>query len=162
MYTAKRCFVVLDVSDYFLNGQQNALQPHFLACCCVLEFTACATSSCSSWSNRCPQTVLEWNSSWTRLFGLDLCQDVRGIDSKLLPLSGKHNELCLLLRHMMVFSILLALLAVGGDFVHEFGSRGDLIVPYCTDLQIATQVSGVQDGSCWIQLSFGISLYSWV
>ena len=42
--------------------------------------------------------------------------------------SGKHNNLILLLRHMMVFSILLALLVVGGDFVHEFGSRGDLIV----------------------------------
>ena len=77
-------------------------------------------------------------------------------------LSGKHNEL---LRHMMIFSILLALLAVGRDFVHEFGSRGDLIVPCCTDLQTATHVSGVQEGkdslrnqrhSCRIQLSWDI------
>ena len=35
---------------------------------------------------------------------------------------------------MMIFSILLALLAVGRDFVHEFRSRGDLTVPCCTDL----------------------------
>ena len=58
----------------------------------------------------------------------------------------EHNELHLLLRHMMVFNILLALLAVGRDFVHEFGCRGDLIVSCCTDLQTATQVRGVQEG----------------
>ena len=42
---------------------------------------------------------------------------------------------------MMVFSILLALLVIDRDFVHEFGSRGDLIVPCCTDLKTATQFS---------------------
>ena len=85
--------------------------------------------------------ALEWNSSLTRLFGLDLCQGVRGEGSKWLPLNGKHNDFYLLLRHMMVFSILFALLVVGRNFVHEFGRRGHLIVPCCTDLQTANHVS---------------------
>ena len=46
-----------------------------------------------------------------------------------------------------VFSILLVLLAIDRDFIHEFGSRGDLIVSCCTDLQTATQVSVVQEGN---------------
>ena len=42
----------------------TTLQPHFVACCLILKFTACATSSCSSWCNRCHQTVLVscWDS----------------------------------------------------------------------------------------------------
>ena len=35
-----------------------------VASCLVLDFTACAASSCSSWCHRCPQTVLVscWDS----------------------------------------------------------------------------------------------------
>ena len=71
---------------------------------------------------------------------MDLRQSVGDESSKWLPLSGKHNDLHLL-RCVMVFSILFALPPVGRDFVHELENREDLIVPCCTDLQTATQVS---------------------
>ena len=58
---------------------------------------------------------------------------------------GKHNKFYFLLRHMMVFSILFALHVVGRDFVHEFGSRGHLIVPCCTDPQTANQAASKRE-----------------
>ena len=117
-----------------------------VAICLVLDFTACAASSCSSWCHRCPlsQTVLvfcwdslshcnhshahtglhdilEGNSSWTCLFVLDLCQSVGGEGSKWLSLSGKHSDLLLLLSCMMVFSILLHVRCC--EYISELISR---------------------------------------
>ena len=84
------------------------------------------------------------------LIGLDLGQGVWSKVIKWLPLGGKYNELHPLFSHMKVFSILFALPVVGINFVHEFGSSGDLVVPCCTDLQAATQVSRVQEGEYFL------------
>ena len=48
---------------------------------------------------------------------------------------------------MQVFSILLALPAIGVDFAHEMGTRGDNIVPRCADLLRAAEVSWVEEGN---------------
>ena len=84
------------------------------------------------------------------LISLDLVQGIWSKVIKWSPLGGKHNELHALLRHMKVFSILFALPTVGINFVHEFGSSGDLVVPCCTDLQTATQVSRAQEGEYFL------------
>ena len=47
---------------------------------------------------------------------------------------------------MQVFSILLALPAIGADFAHEFGTRGDKVIPRCADLLRAAEVSWVEVG----------------
>ena len=120
--------------------------------CCTSPTPRLSWSLAGTYSPTAPTLVpdrldaLEWHSGWTCLFRLDLRQSVGGESSKWLPMRGKHNDLHLLLRCVMVFSILLALPSVGIDFVHEFGNREDLIIPCCTDLQAATQVSRVQVG----------------
>ena len=81
---------------------------------------------------------------------LDLGQGIWSEVIKWSPLGGKCNEFHPLLIHIKVFSILFALPEVGIGFVHEFGASGDLIVPFCTDLQTATQVSRVQEGEYFL------------
>ena len=84
------------------------------------------------------------------LIGLGLGHDIWSKVIKWLPLGRKYNALHPLFNHMKVFSILFALPAVGINFVHEFGSSGDLVVPCCTDLQTATQVSRAQEGKYFL------------
>ena len=84
------------------------------------------------------------------LIGLGLGHGIWSKVIKWLLLGRKYNALHPLFNHMKVFSILFALPAVGINFVHEFGSSGDLVVPCCTDLQTATQVSRAQEGEYFL------------
>ena len=46
---------------------------------------------------------------------------------------------------MQVFSVLLALPAIGIDFAHELGTRGDKMIPRCADLLRDAEVSWIEE-----------------
>ena len=86
-------------------------------------------------------------ASWGCCFCcLGTCLCVGGEDSEWSSLNWGYCGLHWFFGIVQVLSILLALPAIGVDFAHEFGIRGDKIIPLCADLLRAAEVSWVEVG----------------